>query len=452
MAVCRFLILFIKYNVPAPSEEGRKVCAAGHMKDGAKSLIRKLLLGILIVSVILALLFVPTGLKWSLAGRSGSSASPPQYALDGPKLVGMRNISIGDGAPLNLTIWYPAPENNNRNPKTRYPYPIKMGDPFGMVSIASYSGQALTEAPFDLSESPYAVVVLSPGFSLGVSAYAWLAEHLASYGLVVIAIEHQEEFDEGLNGLWRATIIRPQDILDVLAYLDDQANNGGVFAGFVDTELVAVIGHSYGGYTALASAGAQIDTAGFEALCESAYESNDTNTFLCDEVLPHLADMSELAGLDAVPEGLWPALADPRIDAIVPLAGDALFFGESGLASIAVPVLAIGGTLDHDSPYMWGTHPTYEYASTPTKARVALTDAEHMIFTGPCQRISLFLSFFTGEFCSDTHWDRTQAHALIKHFTTAFLLATLKNDLGAADALRPDRVDFPGVEFVSQGF
>ena len=64
----------------------------------------------------------------------------------------------------------------------------------------------------------------------------------------------------------------------------------------------------------------------------------------------------------------------------------------------------------------------------------------------------LFLSFFMGAFCSDSHSDRNQAHDLVKHFTTAFLLAILKQDPAAGAALRSDRVDFPGVEFISEGF
>jgi predicted dienelactone hydrolase len=327
-----------------------------------------------------------------------------------------------------------------------------MGDPFGTVSITSYAGESLLDPPYDLSEGPYPTVILSPGFAVGTSAYAWLAEHLASYGFVVIAVEHHEGFDEELTGLWRGTITRPQDILDVVSYLDDQIDQAESFADLIDLAQVAVVGHSYGGYTALASAGAQIDTASFRTLCESAYESNDPNVFLCDEVLPHLTEMADLGGLNSVPEGQWPAWADHRIDAIIPLAGDALFFGQPGLTKINVPVMAIGGTLDSDSPYMWGTHPTYEYVSSPIKARIALRDAEHMIFTGPCERSSLFFSFFTGEFCSDTTWDRQRAHDLTNHFTTAFLLALFKEDAAAVEALRADQVDFPNVEFVSEGF
>jgi len=134
------------------------------------------------------------------------------------------------------------------------------------------------------------------------------------------------------------------------------------------------------------------------------------------------------------------------------MAGDAFFFGQAGLAEIRVPVMAIGGTQDNDSPFMWGTHPSYEYASSSTKVMIVLDGAEHMIFTGPCEKVSWVLKFFSAEFCSDSGWDRSYAHDLINHFTTAFLLAELKQDKGAAAALVPDTVEFPGVTYEAQGY
>jgi predicted dienelactone hydrolase len=210
------------------------------------------------------------------------------------------------------------------------------------------------------------------------------------------------------------------------------------------------MGHSYGGYTTLAAGGAQINTAGFEAQCEIAYQTNNPLVWLCDKIMPHMADMAALAGLDSVPKGLWQqAWADPRIDAIVPMAGDAYLFDQAGLAEITVPVMAIGGTLDKDTPYMWGTHPTYEFVSSSTKVRVALVDAEHMIFTGPCQAVPLLLRFVSDEFCSDPGWDRNYAHNLINHFTTAFLLDTLKDDQSAHQTLLPEQVQFDGIEYTA---
>jgi predicted dienelactone hydrolase len=236
----------------------------------------------------------------------------------------------------------------------------------------------------------------------------------------------------------------------VFAYVDEQTAAGGHFEGMIDSDLVAVAGHSYGGYTSLAAAGARIDTQSFRAQCEGAIESEEPGAWLCEQLLPHIADMANLAGLERVPEGLWPGWADARVDAIVPMAGNAFFFGPAGLSEITVPVLAIGGTADADSPYMWATHPTYEYVASTTKIKIALIGADHMIFTGPCEQIPWYLKIFSGEFCADPSWDRTYAHGLVKHFATAFLLAELKHDAEAAALLVQDKIDLPGVDYQSE--
>jgi hypothetical protein len=49
-------------------------------------------------------------------------------------------------------------------------------------------------------------------------------------------------------------------------------------------------------------------------------------------------------------------------------------------------------------------------------------------------------------------WDRSRAHDLINHFTTAFLLAELKHDDAAAAALAPGAVAFPAVTYETSGY
>jgi predicted dienelactone hydrolase len=149
---------------------------------------------------------------------------------------------------------------------------------------------------------------------------------------------------------------------------------------------------------------------------------------------------------------LWPGWGDPRIDAIVSMAGDAYFFGEAGLAEITIPVMALGGTADTGTPYLWGTHPTYEHVSSPTKARVAFEDAEHMIFGATCEALPWFTEIGFDAYCSDPVWDMEHAHDLAQHFITAFLLTELTQDADAAIALAPDSVQFPGVVYDAQGF
>jgi hypothetical protein len=55
--------------------------------------------------------------------------------------------------------------------------------------------------------------------------------------------------------------------------------------------------------------------------------------------------MAALAGLESMPEGLWPSIGDPRVKALVPQAGVSYVFGENGLAAITVPMLAMGDQL-----------------------------------------------------------------------------------------------------------
>lgn len=385
------------------------------------------------------------------AVRSGERPGAPPYGLRGPHPVGIRDLALDDETPLEMNMWYPALPDDNPGGTTEYPYEIKLGAPLGAVTIAASAGQAVREGPFDLAQGPYPLVVLSPGFAIGSTSYAWLAEHLASYGFVVISPEHREHLDPE-NELWRAAITRPQDILALFAYVDEAVGPGGALEGLIDPETVAVIGHSYGGYTTLAAAGAQIDTASFEAHCEDAARADDPAVWLCEMLLPRLAEMAGLAGLASFPEGLWPAWSDPRVDAIVPMAGDAFFFGQPGLAKIDVPLMAIGGTLDGDTPFAWGPGPTYEYASSPARVLVALNDAEHLIFANTCEAIRWYAKVVAGEFCADSVWDRDRAHDLINHLTAAFLLAELKQDTDAAAALAPDAAEFPGVSYQAQGF
>ena len=77
-----------------------------------------------------------------------------------------------------------------------------------------------------------------------------------------------------------------------------------------------------------------------------------------------------------------------------------------------------------------------------------------MIFGGTCDDNPWMLGTDPGLFwvCADSVWDAERAYDLINHFTTAFLLATLKDDAEAAAALAPDAVQFSGVTYEAQGF
>lgn len=377
-------------------------------------------------------------------------ADAPTYGVPGAYPVGYQVLEMVEEPNLELAIWYPAVDVAGKEEPTRYPYQIKL-PAVGAVTIAIDVSHAMPDVAYDLTNGPYPLIIMSPGFAMGASNYGWLAEHLASYGFVVLVPEHDEQMNPE-SGLWQGVVKRPQEIQAIFAYVDTQAQPDGTLAGLVDPETVAVMGHSYGGYTALAVAGARLDSAGFANHCEVAACEEHPTAWLCDILLPYLPEMAAQAGLDALPEGLWPGWEEARIDAVVTLAGDAFFFGEAGLAEIEAPVLAIGGTADHDSPYTWGTQPTYDYVSSPRKARIALEAAEHMIFSNPCASVRWYAKPLASEFCADTVWDRQQAHGLISHFTTAFLLVELKHDRMAATMLAPETAVFPQIDYEAKGY
>jgi len=388
---------------------------------------------------------IPTGV---------ASAGPPSaatYAVAGSHTVGIQTLSTGETAPLPLLIWYPATGTSTRT--STYRIEMKMGNPLGAVTVATYAGTALPDAPFAGSSGPYPLVILSPGFSMGAASYGWLAEHLASYGFVVVAPEHPEHFDGELNGLWQAPATRPADIVAVLDYMDEQVAPGSPFENIVDVEHVAVVGHSYGGYTTLTAGGARINTQALRQHCTDARTSEHPAAWLCDEIEPHLTDMATLAGFDALPDDLWQLPVDERIDAIIPIAGDAYFFGQAGLSSITVPVMAIGGTHDEDTPWDWGPLPTYDNVSSTEKILIGLQGADHMIFTGPCEAIPLLLRLMSDEFCATSDWgNRYHAHDVVKHFSAAFLLTELTQDTTAASALNPTNVNLSNITYTAQGY
>jgi predicted dienelactone hydrolase len=201
--------------------------------------------------------------------------------------------------------------------------------------------------PVDLywSETPQSpLIVLAPGFESNRKFLAYLARHLASHGFSVAAIQHPSVAKHGgipslnLEKLVPASefIDRPKDItylLDELAKLNQRE-----FPGKFNTQRVTVIGHSLGGYQALALAGAEPNLDELRDFCRSS------------GVLERVpADWLQCAAVD-IP-GRRVNLRDPRVKqaiALNPSIGQ--IFGKTGLQKVETPTLVLTSTDDTLAP------------------------------------------------------------------------------------------------------
>ncbi|HSM80506.1 MAG TPA: alpha/beta fold hydrolase [Nodosilinea sp.] len=198
------------------------------------------------------------------------------------------------------------------------------------------------------------LVVLSHGFGADRRFFAYLAEHLASHGLTVVAVEHPgsnvaallslpaEDLSEtaSQSRILPATefLDRPRDISYVLDRMERLNLYSYGLRDRLNTEQVTLIGHSLGGYTGLALAGAALDLRSLESFCQTLSPVN---------VSP--ADWLQCAALDLPVK--YANLRDDRITQLIvanPLTG--LLFGEAGLSRVRVPTMVLAGTHDTVTP------------------------------------------------------------------------------------------------------
>jgi len=373
----------------------------------------------------------------------------PTYGVRGPFGVGYKTLTVETGTdqPLEIDLWYPA--LNAMGVTEAIVYEITLKNPgLSIDTPPVIYGRALPGALFDHSMKPYPLVIFSHGFSLSPEWYSTLLEHYASHGFIVLAPEHVEQ-DWSEAAL--ESIDRPRDIVQTLDLAEELTAVGGGLDGLIDMENVAVVGHSFGGYTALAMGGAQLD---LNALGEriAALPPDDPSAWIGMPFVGREADMAARAGLDSVPEGLWPSFGDPRVKAIITMAGDSFMFDQAGLSKVTIPMMAMGGTADTGTPYDWGTRPSYDHASSVRKALVAFVGGEHMFVSTPCEDMpwtSALDPYVYGMICLEPVWDKNRVLDLAHHFSTAFLLDILKGDVDAHEALLPDAVYFPGIDYVT---
>ena len=183
----------------------------------------------LLFVLLIAVLVLPT---LAIVPFAGAQEGPPQvglrpdappYALHGPYWVGTRELVIEPESerPLPLTVWYPASNPDGVAEEITYAY-----DNFVSIEGFTQPGHAIADAAPDTANAPYPLVIVSHGLVNYRYNLAYLGEHLASQGFLVMAVDQtgdtlgyvtdpelrKEDWSGFVEALLNAFIYRPADV------------------------------------------------------------------------------------------------------------------------------------------------------------------------------------------------------------------------------------------------
>ena len=193
------------------------------------------------------------------------------------------------------------------------------------------------------SREPLPLIVISHGLGSDLDSFAYLAEYLASYGFAVAVPEHPgsnaSQIQNLLEGLAN-DVTPPEEFinrpLDISFVLDSIARE---YSGKIKIQDVGIIGQSFGAYTALAIAGAELDFNNLQRVCDTIDKSFNVSLFL--QCLALELPITKQKG----------NFRDPRFTSVIainPLTS--ALFGEAGMAEIDVPVMLVSGGNDPITP------------------------------------------------------------------------------------------------------
>ena len=222
------------------------------------------------------------------------------------------------------------------------------------------------------------VVIVSHGFASRPEDFTTVAKVLASYGFFVAVPQHPgsdlQQARSFLNGTTSKVFEvqeftnRPKDISYVIDELERR--NPGEYQSRLELKKVGILGHSLGGYTALAVSGAQIDFANLKKDC-----ADTTFGYL------NLSILMQCEALDL--ESKQYNFTDPRIAAVMarnPL--NSSIFGQNGLAQVKIPTFLIAGSYDFATPVIFEQMFSFPWLkNTPTSYLGLIEGQAHVDFS-----------------------------------------------------------------------
>ncbi len=341
------------------------------------------------------------GLILLLAATAEAGLEPPDAV--GPWAVGRSTFTLVDPArddrTFDVDVWYPVDAGDTAGAATAE---------YSLVFASLPSPMAL-DAPPVSAQGVRPLIVFSHG-SGGIRYQSYfLTEFLASHGFIVAAPDHagntaidtllgtEAPFEE-------VALDRPRDVSAVISVmLDRSADPQDNFSGRIDAARIGVSGHSFGGFTAFAIAGADPD-----------------NTPV-----------------------------DNRVRAILPLAPATSSFTDPGFSAVDIPLFMLSATLDATTPVDPNTNRPWKGVSSLYRYRGDIIDAGHQSFTNICDIVIALqdagvdpglIGDVVGqaeEGCGPDLIDIDEAHRLTRIYALSFMKVFVAGDLGFRHYLSP---------------
>jgi predicted dienelactone hydrolase len=322
-----------------------------------------------------------------------------------PWNVGYRQIDVHDaltGESFPVALWYPTPAS---------PAPLFVTDSLSLCRFPAILCRWLAfEMPVahnaPLAAGNFGVIVVSHGAGGLALNHRDLAMALASHGYVVAAPTHPRGNGNDISGVgvW---VGRPRQVSGII----DTVLEDGKLGSHIERERIGVVGHSNGGYTALAVAGAKPSTSAAAAHCR---EHPDDAKFCA---------YGGAAAREATRElGRVPELRDPRVRSIVLMAPNAAPFTDDALATVTVPVLVYAAEKDDLTRVQY--HAERLARALPQTKCVLVKGAGHFSFVAS---FPAALKIVAGEAARDPDgFDRDALHEVMNREIVGFFNRTLR--------------------------
>jgi predicted dienelactone hydrolase len=322
-----------------------------------------------------------------------------------PWNVGYRTIATQDaltGESFPVALWYPTPAATA---------PLFVT---GSLSLCRFPAILCRWIAYEMPVAPnarvaagnFGVIVVSHGAGGMALLHRDLAMALASQGYVVAAPTHPRGKSNDISGIgvW---VGRPKQVARVIdAVLED-----GTLGSHIERERIGVVGHSNGGYTALAVAGARPSIGALAAHCR---QHPDDAKF---------CSYGGAATREATREvGHVPELHDPRVRSIVLMAPNAAPFTDDALAKVTVPVLVYAAENDDLTRVRY--HAERLATALPQTKCVLVKGAGHFSFVAS---FPAALKIVAGEGARDSDgFDRDALHDVMNREIVGFFNRTLQ--------------------------